>query len=208
MKGFTIEEVIFWDVCYPREKLEALYAGRETLTARDVFDLPIPGKDKLYALLRPKVIPERELHLLACDFAERVTHLAGDPRSTEAIRVKRLWVAGEATDEELETSRKAMREAAREAEEAARESAWGASEWATCAARKSAAEAAAAWAASWGEAAPAAAAAARAVAESAWAAARAASASARAVAKAEARAAERRAQLNLVREVIERLAGE
>ena len=45
MKGYTIGEVLSWDVCYPRERLEALYAGRETLTALDVFDLPIPGKE-------------------------------------------------------------------------------------------------------------------------------------------------------------------
>ena len=115
MKGYTIEEVKSWGVCYPRGRLEELYAGREALTARDCLDLDIPGRDKLFALLRSEVIPERELHLLACDFAGRVAHLSEDPRVVEAIRVKRLWIEGEATDEELRTAQEAALTAARAA---------------------------------------------------------------------------------------------
>ena len=189
MKGYTIDEVLSWDVCYTREQLEGLYAGRETLTARDIFDLPIPDEDKLYALLRPKVIPKRELHLLACDFAERVAHLTRDPRSAEATRVKRLWLDGKATDEELATARAAAKAAAWEAADAAWE-AWK-SAWAAADAAAEAPDAA--WAAA--NAAAEASAAAEAVAAEA----------SVAKAAAEARTAERKAQLALVREVVERL---
>ena len=119
MKGYTIDEVLSWDVCYPRERLEALYAGRETLTARDCLNLDIPDEDKLYTLLRPEVLPEKELHLLACDFAERVVHLTRDPCSAEAIRVKRFWLDGKATDEELDAAKAAAKAATRTAKTAA-----------------------------------------------------------------------------------------
>ena len=43
---------------------------------------------------------EKCLHQLACDFAEHVPQKS--PKSVEALRVKRLWIEGEATDEERE----------------------------------------------------------------------------------------------------------
>ena len=101
MRGYTIEEV--WPMCaYHSEKLlKRLYAGREKLTALDFLELPLPDEDKLFMLLRPEVIPERENDLLACTFAERVAHFAGSPKAYELLRVKRLWAEGKATDEEL-----------------------------------------------------------------------------------------------------------
>jgi hypothetical protein len=65
------------------------------------------------------------LHLFACDEAERVLLTerdAGrdpDPRSWEAIRVKRAWICGEATDEELDEARAAAARVARAAYAAA-----------------------------------------------------------------------------------------
>lgn len=71
---------------------------------------------------------ERTLHLFACDEAERALRLAKveDPRSWEAIRVKRRWVHGEATDEELAAARIAARAAARAVVWDARDVAWSA----------------------------------------------------------------------------------
>ena len=194
MRGYTIEEVESWGVCYPRERLEELFAGRETLTARDCLDLEIPDEDKLFVLLRPEMIPERELHLLACDFAERVAHLTKNSWSSEAIRIKRLWVEGKATDEELAMAK-------RDAWASAEEVEWKASEWATHAARESAA---------WATTRAAAVAAARTAAWSAEAAGRVAAEAATRAAAAEAPCCssvpvERKAQFDLVREVVERL---
>ena len=232
MKGYTIKEVKSWGACYPRERLEALYAGRETLTARECLDLDIPDEDKLYALLRPEVLPGKELHFLACDFAERVVHLTRDPCSAEAIRVKRLWLEGKASDVEMGAAKAAAKAATRTAKTAAIEwvakanAAWAAKEdaedveaaartWAK--AEADAAKADAAWAAAnaaWVAAAMATTAdaaraaantAAEASAAAAWEAAAEAAAARASAARAEARAAERKAQLALVREVIERL---
>ena len=83
------------------------------------------------------------LHEAACIFAERALTIAGikdDGRnaSWNAIRVKRLWLKGEATDEQL----KEARDAAGEAWAAARE-AWAAA-WDAWAAAEDAA-----WDAAW-----------------------------------------------------------
>jgi len=44
------------------------------------------------------------LHAFACDVAEKALDECGDddPRSRRAIEVKRLWIAGKATDSELD----------------------------------------------------------------------------------------------------------
>ena len=125
MKTVSIDQVMGWRPChdYPQNRITELFAGKEFLSWEDVVALNIPTEDKLWALLREDFIPTRDLHLLACDFAESVLHLTGDPRCAEAIRVKRLWVDGKATDEELSAARAAAWAAARDA---AREAAWAA----------------------------------------------------------------------------------
>ncbi len=90
-----------------------------------------------------------ELHLFACDEAERALNArrdAGDepdPRSCRAIAVKRAWVAGEATDDELAAARAAAWDAAWDAASAAWDAARHAARAAASAAR------AAAWDAAW-----------------------------------------------------------
>ncbi len=69
------------------------------------------------------------LHLFACDVAEealqreRSYDREPDARSWQAIRVKRAWVTGEATDQDLAAARDAARDAAWDA---ARDAAWDA----------------------------------------------------------------------------------
>ena len=125
MKTVTIDQVMRWRPCsdYPQKRINSLFAGRESLSLEDIVALDISTEDKLWALLREDFIPARELHLLACDFAEKVLHLTDDPRCAEAIRVKRLWVDGKATYEELAAARDAARDAAWAA---ARAAAWDA----------------------------------------------------------------------------------
>jgi hypothetical protein len=94
--------------------------------------LDIPASDKLWCLLHEEVIPAPQLHLLACEYAERSLlreREAGrepDPRSWAAIDTKRRWVRKEATDSELLAARAAARAAGAAAWEAARaaEIAW------------------------------------------------------------------------------------
>jgi len=69
----------------------------------------------------------RTLHEFALWCAEQALSLVEnpDPRSVEALRVKRLWLDREASDEELEAARAAARSAAWAAAKAAvRSAAW------------------------------------------------------------------------------------
>ena len=74
---------------------------------------------------------ERLLHEFACDIAEKALKRANvtDKRSWNAIKVKRLWLDGKATDEELSAAYSAAYSAARyaagyAARYAARSAAW------------------------------------------------------------------------------------
>lgn len=105
MKRITVDDVMFWDPCneYPRERIEALFAGRESLGWREILALNLPVKDMLWVFLRPEFLSERRLHLLACDFAKRVLSLVPEGQrgiAENALRVKRLWVDGQTTNEE------------------------------------------------------------------------------------------------------------
>ena len=117
MKRFTVDDVLAWDPCdgYGRARLLELFGKRKSITVRGTLRLPIPPADILWAVLRVDVLPERTLHLLACDFAEHVQRPDADPRSLHVIATKRRWVDGAATDAELRASHVAAAEAARDA---------------------------------------------------------------------------------------------
>ena len=105
----------------------------------------IQGEDKLCASSRKVLWIANADHMLqefACLCAERALKAAkvDDPRSWRAIEVKRLWLAGKATDAELAAARGAAWDAARDA---ARDAAWGAAWAAALAAARGAAWAAA-----------------------------------------------------------------
>ena len=148
MKTVTVDAVMAWNPCreYTNDRVTALFAGRETLSARDIAGLDIPSEDKLWSMLRNEFLTDNQMHVLACDFAERVVHLCGaDPHPQAAIDAKRAWVRGEITDYELAAAWGAARGAARAA---ARAAAW-ATAWD---AARTAAYAAAgddAWTAAW-----------------------------------------------------------
>ena len=145
MKTVTVDAVMAWIPCkeYTRELVTALFAGRDTLSARDIAGLDIPSEDKLWSMLRNEFLTDNQMHVLACDFAERVVHLCGaDPHPQAAIDAKRAWVRGEITGDELAAARAAAWAAARDA---AWDAAWGAA-WATAWATAWDAARAAAWA--------------------------------------------------------------
>jgi hypothetical protein len=139
----TVDMVMAANPCaeYPLSRVEVLWAGRESLTPREIAALEIPEDDRLWALIS-RCLDERQQRLFACDCAERALTLVGspDPRSVEAIRVARMYAAGDATKEQLAAARAAAWDAARAA-------AWDAA-WAAARAARDAAWAAA-WAAAW-----------------------------------------------------------
>ena len=112
------------------------------------------------AVLREEFIPTPILHEIACRCAEDVLSRidSPDPRSINAIVVKRRWIAGEATDEELaaaeadaDVAARVAAEAGARAEEADAQAAlasWAAlAAWVAARAEETAAQAA--WDATW-----------------------------------------------------------
>lgn len=145
MKTATVDHVMSWRPCsaYTRERVTELWAGREALSALDVLALDIPERDRLWAVLRPEMIDENDLHELACRFAEQSAPIwerwaaehAPDKVSVcrDTIAVMRLWMQGEATGEVLAAARAAASAAARDAAWVASDAAWEAA-WAAWAA--------------------------------------------------------------------------
>ena len=129
MKTLTLEEIKKLGPCWlrteeGREKFRRIGEQQETWTAEDVLKLPkeeVSSQDKLWLVLREDFLSARTLHLFACEVAEQALGKIEnpDPRSIEAIRVKRLWLDGKATNEELAASRAAAEAAALDASLAA-----------------------------------------------------------------------------------------
>jgi hypothetical protein len=113
-------------------------------------------QDALWAL-RCVEGSDRDIRLMACDFAESVVHLTNDERSINAIKVSRDYANGLATLEELDTAGAAASDAScaawaaacDAASTAASTAAWAAkaAAWASARAAAKAASDAAAWAA-------------------------------------------------------------
>jgi len=149
----TTEQIMSWHPCdrYNEGIVSDLIGDGKTPI--EITELEITIEDRLWVLLRNDVIPEMDLHSLACDFAQEVAYLNPDPRVQAAIDAKRKWIAGKISDKELEAARAAAWEAAWEATgEAAMAAAMAATMAAVRAAAREAAMAAAmeaAMAAAW-----------------------------------------------------------
>lgn len=127
-------------------RFERIAAVKDEWSALDVLDLEdVSARDKLCSVLYVAFLPPMLLHEFACRCAEYALSLVENPdaRSVEAIRVKRRWMTGDATDDELCSARM---EALSVVDEA-----WGAAWSAGCSAAWAAARVtrAAAWAAAW-----------------------------------------------------------
>ena len=120
MKKITVKKIMSWNPCseYPESRVKELIGKGKT--PLEICDLEISAKDRLWVLLRNEIIPENDLHELACKFAEQALKAeikAGrepHPDSWNAIKVKRQWLKGKATDEQLQAAWLAARSAARE----------------------------------------------------------------------------------------------
>ena len=122
IKKITIRKIISWEPCYTEDQIKEFWkhAGlKRSATPLEIAQCNYEKKtDLLWILLREEIIPTRELHLLACTFAEAALmaeRKAGrEPHhdSWNAIKVKRLWVDGKATDEELNAAGNAAGSAA------------------------------------------------------------------------------------------------
>jgi hypothetical protein len=112
------------------------WAVKNCKTIQEVWDTATP-EWLVWVATREGVLTGRELHEFGLWSANQVRHLMTDPRSIAALDIKRGWLDGKNTDQELAAARAAARAAAWAA---ARDAAWDA---ARAAAR------AAAWDAAW-----------------------------------------------------------
>ena len=109
MKSITLIALMSWRPCppYPRGRIKRLFAGRKRITWRGVAKWRIPAADRLWVLLRTELVDEAILFEFVCDVAERALmaeRAAGrEPHadSWNAIAVRRRWLRGEATDEDV-----------------------------------------------------------------------------------------------------------
>ena len=123
----SIEQILSWGPCEEYDTLEKIIAETDDdwpKTPIEIANLGIPTADRLWVLLRPEIISEKRLHLLACDFAEMVlyifeTEYPDDKRPRLVIDIKRMWVAGGVTDAGLDAAWAATLDAERYARDAA-----------------------------------------------------------------------------------------
>lgn len=163
----TLDEFLSFKPCWlddERGRRRLRYYARKLGGSADALEIlalrMIPAEDRLCAVLREEFIPTPILHEIACRCAEDVLSRIDipDPRSINAIVVKRRWIAGEATDEELAAAEADADVAARVAAEAGARAAeadaqaalasWAAlAAWVAARAEETAAQAA--WDATW-----------------------------------------------------------
>jgi len=123
MKRYTIKDILAWDPCerYTEESLKKMMGRKKSVSLIEILAADISDEDAVWAAC--KAMSDRQRRHFACDCAESVLHPSNDPRSSEAVRVARLYADGRATEDELDAARDAARAAARTA---AGDAAWAA----------------------------------------------------------------------------------
>ena len=153
----TLDKFLSFNPCWrnsEKGRRRLRYYARKLGGSADALEIlalrMIPAEDRLWAVLREEFIPAPMLHACACRCAEDALSRIDnpDPRSINAIVVKRRWIAGEATDEELAAAEAAAWVARTSAQDAV-EAATLAAQTATWAARTAAWAAQAATWATW-----------------------------------------------------------
>jgi len=129
-KKFSVQDILDFNPCssYTEERITELFKSvgcKKYVTVDKLFKANIPHDDFFWLILRPEFIPEKELHQIAIWCFERIAqpvwekYYPDDKRPQEAVRIKKLWLKGKSTVEELAAARDAAREAARAASWAA-----------------------------------------------------------------------------------------
>jgi hypothetical protein len=108
-KTVTVRRFMAFGPCagYPEGRIRRIAGGKEEWGALDILALGgVPAGDRLWAVLREELVDAAILHEFACRCAERALALVPDPdpRSIEGLAAKRRWLAGEATDAELDAA--------------------------------------------------------------------------------------------------------
>ncbi|HUM43319.1 MAG TPA: hypothetical protein PKI14_10255 [Fervidobacterium sp.] len=113
-KIVTIDQMMSWRPGYSREELLELLQGKTELTVAEIINSNvISTEDKLCLLLREEILPAKVLHefTLWCAETTLIETNVTNKTSWNALKVKRLWLEGKATDDELNAARKAAQAA-------------------------------------------------------------------------------------------------
>lgn len=104
IEPITLDRVVGWGACYPRERLAALYAEpvpvRDMLTRTDGPWVDVPQHDRIWTAVRPGCLPRPVLLRWLATIVERVMSRVpwSDPRSLEVVDALRRSAAGESVD--------------------------------------------------------------------------------------------------------------
>jgi hypothetical protein len=140
MKKLTAEQIISFGPCdrYDLDRIKFLMGKKKTVDLSDIWKVKLDQPDDyLWLVLRPEFISEKQLHQIAIFCWDKIAcpiwekYYPDDKRPHEAVRIKKLWLRGKATIEQLA---------------AARDAAWAAT-WAAAGDAAGDAAGAAAWAA-------------------------------------------------------------
>ena len=129
MKTITLKNVRDdWEACYEPDRLTELFnrpcTPIEVLTRADGAWASVPNEDRLWVVLRPRVLPAPVAWLFTAWCARRAMQTAGDDDSRSLAVIETVERYAEGDDESpdaMQAAWEAADEAAEEADEAARE---------------------------------------------------------------------------------------
>lgn len=119
---WSVQDILNFNPCdeYTEEKIYELFKSvgcKKYITIDKLFKVNIPHDDFFWLILRTDFIPEKELHMIAIWCFERIAqpiwekYYPDDKRPQEAIKIKKLWLKGKATDQQLAAAVAAARAA-------------------------------------------------------------------------------------------------
>ena len=92
LKYITLRQLLSWKPCpddWPEERILQAAGGRRRMTPLEICDLPdVPIADKFWLLLRPAILPERELRRFQRWCVKRLRH---DVNAARAILARTAW---------------------------------------------------------------------------------------------------------------------
>lgn len=103
LKTITLDQFMYFQPCYDKARIQEIAGNKKDWNALDILALNIPAKDRFWSVLREEFIDAPILHEFACQCAEEAFKAIDepDPRSVNAVKTKRKWLKGAASDSEL-----------------------------------------------------------------------------------------------------------
>ena len=95
MKTLTIDDVMAYEPCYPREQVADLFAGRESVTIREICAVDIPHSHRIWLLTRNGVLdPDLRMRWITVIVTRAVTNHALHCGDQDVERWAANWLSG------------------------------------------------------------------------------------------------------------------